>query len=59
MKFFKQGEVPFNEGEANMLRCRGGNRMEEMFDFGLAAQEQLKEAIPLLQKAKSFIPKKA
>jgi len=32
--------------------------MDDMFDLGVAAIEQLKEAIPLLQKAKSFIPKK-
>lgn len=58
MQFFKQGEQSFREAEGNIRRCKP-NHMQDMFDYGLAAQEQLKQAIPLLQKAKSFVPKNA
>ena len=48
----------FKAADANVRKCHPNN-MKDMFDYGLAAQEQLKEALPLLKKAKGFIPKKA
>ena len=58
MQFFKQGHTLFKAADANVRKCHPNN-MKDMFDYGLAAQEQLKEALPLLKKAKGFIPKKA